>query len=240
VAPWTQLPAPPNGAPSPVPCTSQPGVTVAGAGHLAVNCVAVARDPVAADFEAGLFDADGRLLRTDTCPGNNNTGGSGGSYYGFDGNSLFQDAFISADSTATPTALRTYLTGPPGTVPLALQGVLSSAVLRCPRLLLLPVLAVPGGATGIPTIPSEGGDYPVVTMKYLWLGSDKADNGFFFNEGELTAVQGWLLDPALFSSQVSKSVGLDPYAGPGLPRQVRLVHDRDDAQPAMTPPLGPP
>ncbi len=242
VAPWTSLPAPPNPTPTPaLACAGQSGTSLSGAGLLAVNCLHVVATGfgVRGQIEAGLVGTDGRLRRTDTCPGDNNTGGTGGDYSGFDGNSLFQEAFLSAGSTATTSDLHNYLSTPSASVPPLLQGALSSAVLRCPRLLLLPVLAVPTGATGVPQLPIGGAAYPVVTMKYLWVGSDSAGNGLEFDsDGNLRGVRGWLLDPALFSTQVSKSLGLDPYAGLGLPRQVRLVHDREDAQPAITPPLG--
>jgi hypothetical protein len=240
VAPWTQLPAPPNGPPTSVPCNGQPGTTLSGAGLLAVNCVSVSVDVPGNDIETGFFGTDGRLRRTDSCAGAANTGGSAQGYSGFDGNSLFQDAFLSSTTGATTADLHTFVTSSPGPVPPLLEGALSSSVLQCPRLVLLPVVAVPGGGSGNPSVPAGGGTYPVVAMKYLWLGNDASDNGFVFSDdGQLIAIRGWLLDPALFSSQVSKSLGLDPYAGPGLPRQVRLVHDRDDSQPAMTPPLGP-
>ena len=55
VAPWTQLPAPPNDPPSPSPCASQSGITLAGAGQLAVNCLSVSRPSPSADLEAGFF-----------------------------------------------------------------------------------------------------------------------------------------------------------------------------------------
>jgi hypothetical protein len=242
VAPWTQLPAPPNTPPTPLlPCTSQSGATLAGSGHLAVNCLRVAPNPRRPDIERGFFAADGRMRRTDTCPGNDNTGGSGGDYSGFDGNSLFQDSFLNPNSGATVADLQGYVLGSSGPVPTLLREALSSAVLRCPRLLLLPVLSVPvSGTDGAPDLPPGGAAYPVLSMQYLWLGGTDADNGFVFEQdGDLAAIHGWLLDPALFSPQVAQSTGLDPFAGAGTPRQVRLIHDRDDSQPAMAPPLGP-
>jgi Putative Flp pilus-assembly TadE/G-like len=233
VAGWQSYPnAPGNGAPLPATdCSGQPGIAkVSGATPLPiVNCVPVRPGDTGTQLADGLVDSNGsdpgRLLH-DSCPGG---GGSipSGPASGVDGNSLFQQDFIDASSGVTKDQFKAAIqSGQPPKYTLVHS--LNSKIFSCPRFGIMPVLDVPLTAGGAANLPVGGDSYPVTGFKYVYLDDEGQDRGLVWQAGSLTAVRGWIIDPAFLPDLVDGSPAVSDYAGSGLSREVVLVKDIGD------------
>jgi len=202
------------------------------------------------DLRASLLDAGGRLVQSG-CPGGNgaNTGGYGGVEAAHLGD--FADGVSASDLKAL------VLSGARPTP--AQEGRLSTRVLRCGRLAVLPVLR---GIAAPPPLGLTGSTYLVEGLRLVWLDSEftggdaapiaTAPNGCLLRGlywenvttrgycpprdetwAPLRAITGYVVDPRLLPAVVTGSDAsrTTGYVGSGLPATARLVRDWSDQLP---------
>ncbi len=266
VVPWTAYPVQPaNPAPpAATSCAAAAGTaTTFGAAAPArtpVNCLPLATASLSrAATDAFLNSGTARLRPEPTCPGRTNTI-SLGLHSGLAVNSLFQQAFMNATNGAQVADLAAYyqLGKHPAPFPTSLRGALSSAILGCPQLALVPVVSLPNTGPDGPRVPPAGGTYPVVGMRYVWFGDDSPfrcctgtyyqERGFVFSlfGNRLIGIKAYVIDPRLLPETVTGSPTLNAWTGPVWPgrsgsgsgqpispgpRQLRLTHDSADPIP---------
>jgi len=204
------------------------------------------------DLRASLLDTGGRLVQSG-CPGGNaaSTGGYGG----------VESAHLAdfTGSGVSATDLKAAVLG--GMPPRPDQeGWLSTRVLSCGRLAVLPVLR--GVASPPPVLGLTGSTYLVEGLRLIWLDSEFTSGdttpiatapdqclrrGFYWENvtmdgycpprdetwAPLRAITGYVVDPRLLPAVVtgSDAARTTGYVGSGLPATVRLVRDWSDQLP---------
>ncbi len=150
--------------------------------------------------------------------GNGTTGASG-----IDDSRLFSDpGFIDPSKGGSAAALQARLSGLNGPTAAGPQnrGWLTSKLLRCPRLAVLPVID-PDSALG--TIGGKN----ITSFSYVWIDDDgeTSDRGLHRTLGRVDAVRGYVVDPGYLPAVVAGSQLVGPFLGGEMPKQVLLIPD---------------
>jgi Flp pilus assembly protein TadG len=170
-------------------------------------------------LSAGLLgSSDGTPGRLVGDCGNGTTGG-----FEVDDSQLFDDpGFVNPAQGGSAAALEDRLSGRDG--PTAAgpdnRGWLTSQILRCPRLAVMPVID-PGSAVG-----GIGGKN-ITSFSYVWIDDDSSasERGLHFTNGLVDSFRGYVVDPAYLPEVVSRSKLIGPFLGGDMPRQVQLIPD---------------
>ncbi|HST85810.1 MAG TPA: pilus assembly protein TadG-related protein [Kineosporiaceae bacterium] len=174
------------------------------------------------ELTQGLLGASGstpgRLIGS--C-GNGTT--SSDNAHGIDDSDLFGDpGFIDPSKGGSASALQDRLTGVSG-LPTAgpeNRGWVTSKVLRCPRLAVLPVID-PDSTIG------EIGGKKITSFTYVWIddAGTTSDRGLHWTRGLLDGFRGYVVDPGYLPAVVAGAKLVGPYLGGDMPKQVLLVPD---------------
>jgi hypothetical protein len=187
----------------------------------ASSCVSIAKAPFSASLTAGLLwssgSTPGRMLGD--C-GNGTTTSHGRT--GVDDSRLFTDpGFVDVNGHASASELRTRITEPAPVGPQD-RGWLTSKVLRCPRLAVLPVIDSSG-----PIGPISGpvGARSIDSFRYVWIDdeTDVGHRGLNGNGSRVTSMRGYVVDPGYFPALISGSRTVGPFLGRDMPREAMLI-----------------
>jgi hypothetical protein len=141
--------------------------------------------------------------------------------HGIDDSQLFGDpGFIDPSKGGSASALQNRLTGdsgPPSAGP-ENRGWVTSKVLRCPRLAVLPVID-PNSTVG------PIGGKQITSFTYVWIDDTgtTSDRGLHWTRGLLDGFRGYVLDPGYLPAVVAGAKVVGPYLGGDMPKQVLLI-----------------
>jgi Flp pilus assembly protein TadG len=142
---------------------------------------------------------------------------------GVDDSKLFTDAgFISTAGHPAAQVLKDRITGNTGSTaaePVD-EGWITSKVLRCPRLAVMPVidpLSVIGTVNG----------QTISSFRYVWIDNedDNVQRGLNGNDAAVTSMRGYVIDPGYLPPVVSGSGRVGPFLGPDMPKEALLIAD---------------
>lgn len=200
---------------------------LAGTLGSALDCVSISFSPATTclalapgvDFDeavtSGLLGAaDGASGRLVGDCGNGTTG-----LFGVDDSRLFDDpGFINTAKGGSAAALRDRLTEASAAEP-GNRGWLTSHVLECPRLAVLPVIDPASSVGGI-------GGKDITSFRYVWIDDETSpDRGLNFTAGLVDSFRGLVIDPGYLPAVVSGSKINGPFLGSDMPKQVQLIPD---------------
>jgi Flp pilus assembly protein TadG len=104
------------------------------------------------------------------------------------------------------------------------RGWITSRVLRCGRFAVMPVIN-PISVQGI----VQG--QQIVSFTYVWIddltstGTPVGNQGVTFSNGQVSSLQGYVINPGFLPSEVAGSLTVGPYLGADMPKEALLVHD---------------
>jgi hypothetical protein len=145
---------------------------------------------------------------------------------GIDDSRLFDDpGFIDPRQGGSASALRDRLFGLNGPTAAGPQnrGWLTSKLLQCPRLAVLPVIDPDSIVGGLGVLGAKN----ITGFSYVWIDDDGAtsERGLHWADGELDSFRGFVLDPGYLPAVVSGSTLVGPFLGGNMPKQVLLIPD---------------
>jgi hypothetical protein len=191
---------------------------------LATSCLATSRQSFGTAMTSGFLTASGNT------PGRligdcGNDVLTSHSRPGVDDSKLFTDAgFVESAGHLTATELKDRLIG--GSSHAAVvpddQGWITSKVLRCPRLAVMPVI---DPRTSVGTI----GGQEIRSFRYVWIDNedDTIHRGLNGDASNITSFRGYVIDPGYLSPVVSGSGQVGPFLGGNMPKEALLIADFD-------------
>ena len=187
----------------------------------ATRCLVTDPDSFSAALTEGFVGDGGRLLGD--C-GNGTT--MSHSRSGVDDSRLFSDpGFIDVTGHFSPSELRSRITtGVPATPPD--RGWLTSKVLTCPRLAVMPVIDPAGGGGSA----GPAADSDILSFRSVWI-DDEDDVGHRGLNGDgslITGFRGYVVDPGYLPAVVSGSPAVGPFLGGDMPVEALLITDLTD------------
>jgi hypothetical protein len=146
---------------------------------------------------------------------------------GIDDSQLFDDpGFIDAGKGGSAAALRSRLSGLTGSTAAAAgnRGWLTSKVLQCPRLAVLPVIDLGSVVGGI-------GGRNITGFSYVWIDDDgtTSDRGLHWTGDRVDSMRGFVVDPGYLPAVVAGSKRVGSFLGENMPKQVLLIPDLGSA-----------
>jgi Flp pilus assembly protein TadG len=143
---------------------------------------------------------------------------------GVDDSRLFSDPeFVNADGHPTADVLKDRITGDDTAAEPQDEGWITSKVLRCPRLAVLPVIQ-PDSLVG--AINGQ----QISAFRYVWIDNedDPVHRGLNGDGRDITSFRGYVIDPGYLPAVVAGSAKVGPLLGPEMPKEVLLIADIGD------------
>ncbi|MCD5351604.1 Tad domain-containing protein [Kineosporia mesophila] len=160
----------------------------------------------------GLLQSEGNRpgrLIGDTGHGTLTTNG----YPNVDATDLFRSAHLIDQRYGSVSSLKSLLQRGSTASPTE-RGWITAAAVRSHRLAVLPVM-------------DDENLEKITSFRYIWIDGDSPGRGLLWEQGYLTGLEGYVIDPGYLPAVVSGSGSVGPYLGSGMPKEALLTSDLD-------------